>query len=106
MECSEANVKKIKNCLSKIIDKEESILEYATVKLSVCSPQTEKVFRSFIKEGILCVIINRNTSCLYLQLFELIEFHKAFEIELHTNISDGYTSRDNCFRIVEFPGFF
>lgn len=106
MECSEANVKKIKKCLSNIIDKEESILEYATVKLSVCSPQTEKVFRSFIKEGILCVVINRNTSCLYLQLFELIEFHKVFEIELYTNISDGYTVRDNYFHIIEYPGFF
>ena len=106
MECSEANVKKIKKCLSSIIAKEESILEYATVKLSICSPQTEKVFRSFIKEGILCVIINRNTSCLYLKLFELIEFHKVFEIELYTNISDGYTVSDNYFHIIEFPGFF
>ena len=106
MECSEANVKKIKKCLSNIIDKEESILEYATVRLSVCSPQTEKKFRSFLKEGILCVIINRKTSCLYLQLFEIIEFHKVFEIELYTNISDGYTVRDNYFHIIEFPGFF
>ena len=106
MECSEANVKKIKKCLSSIIDKEESILEYATVKLSICSPQTEKVFRSFIKEGILCVIINRNTSCLFLKLFELIEFNKVFEIELYTNIGDGYTVRDNYFHIIEFPGFF
>ena len=106
MECSEANVKKIKKCLVNIIDKEESILEYATVKLSVCSPQTEKVFRSFIKEGILCVIVNRNTSCLYLKLYELIEFNKVFEIELYTNISDGYTVRDNFFHIIEFPGFF
>ena len=106
MECSEANVKKIKKCLSSMLDKEESILEFATVKLSVCSPQTEKVFRSFIKEGILCVIINRNTSCLYLKLFELIQFHKVFEIELYTNISDGYTVRDNNFHIIEFPGFF
>ena len=106
MECSEANVKKVKKCLANIIDKEESILEYATVKLSICSPQTEKVFRSFIKEGILCVIVNRNTSCLYLKLYELIEFHKVFEIELYTNISDGYTVRDNFFHIIEFPGFF
>ena len=106
MECSEANVKKIKKCLSNIIDKEESILEYATVKLSVCSPQTEKVFRSFTKEGILCVIINRNSSCIYLKLFELIEFNKVFEIELYANISDGYTVRDNYFHIIEFPGFF
>ena len=106
MECSEANVKKVKKCLVNIIDKEESILEYATVKLSVCSPQTEKVFRSFKKEGILCVIVNRNTSCLYLKLYELIEFIKVFEIELYTNISDGYTVRDNFFHIIEFPGFF
>ena len=106
MECSEANVKKVKKCLVNIIDKEESILEYATVKLSICSPQTEKVFRSFIKEGILCVIVNRNTSCLYLKLYELIEFNKVFEIELYTNISDGYTVRDNFFHIIEFPGFF
>ena len=106
MECSEANVKKIKACLSNMIEKEESILEFATVKLSVCSPQTEKKFRSFIKEGILCVIINRNTSCLFLKLFELIEFNKVFEIELYTNISDGYTVRDNYFHIIEFPGFF
>ena len=106
MECSEANVKKIKKCLSNILDKEESILEFATVKLSICSPQTEKVFRSFIKEGILCVIINRITSCLYLKLFELIQFHKVFEVELYTNISDGYTVRDNNFHIIEFPGFF
>ena len=106
MECSEANVKKIKKCLASIIGKEESILEYATVKLSICSPQTEKVFRSFIKEGILCVIINRNTACLFLKLFELIEFNKVFEIELYTNISDGYTVRDNYFHIIEFPGFF
>ena len=106
MECSEANVKKIKKCLSGIIEKEESILEYATVKLSICSPQTEKQFKPFIKEGILCVIINRNTSCLYLQLFELLEFHKVFEIELYTNISDGYTVSDNYFHVIEFPGFF
>ena len=106
MESSEANIKKIKKCLSNIIGKEETILEYATVKLSVCSPQTGKYFRSFIKEGILCVIINRNTSCLFLKLFELIEFQKVFEIELYTNIMDGYTKVDNYFHVIEFPGFF
>ena len=106
MECSEANVKKVKACLSNMIEKEESILEFATVQLSICSPYTGKKFRYFIKEGILCVIINRNTSCLFLKLFEFIEFNKVFEIELYTNISDGYTVRDNYFHIIEFPGFF
>ena len=106
METSEANVKKIKKCLSDIIDPEETILEYATVKLSVCSPQTQLQFREFKKEGILCVIINRNNSCLFLKLFDLIELHKQFEIELYMNIKDGYTRIENYFHIIEFPGFF
>ena len=106
MECSEANVKRVKKCLMGKINKEESILECATVKLSICSPQTGKVFRSFDNEGILCVIVDRNKSCLYLKQYELIEFKVVFSIELYTNISDGYTVFGNHFHTIEFPGFF
>lgn len=88
------------------IKKEESIMECATVKLSICSPQTGKIFRSFDKEGILCVIIDRNKSCLYLKQYDLIEFKLIFSIELYTNIADGYTVNDNHFHVIEFPGFF
>ena len=106
MECSEANVKKVRKSLMNKIKKEESIMECATVKLSICSPQTGKIFRSFDKEGILCVIIDRNKSCLYLKQYDLIEFKLIFSIELYTNIADGYTVNDNHFHVIEFPGFF
>ena len=106
MECSEANVKKVRKSLMSKIKKEESIMELATVKLSICSPQTGKIFRSFDKEGILCVIIDRNKSCLYLKQYDLIEFKLIFSIELYTNIADGYTVNDNHFHVIEFPGFF
>ena len=106
MECSEANVKKVRKSLMNKIKKEESIMECATVKLSICSPQTGKIFRSFDKEGILCVIIDRNKSCLYLKQYNLIEFKLIFSIELYTNIADGYTVNDNHFHVIEFPGFF
>ena len=98
MECSEANVKKVRKSLMNKIKKEESIMECATVKLSICSPQTGKIFRSFDKEGILCVIIDRNKSCLYLKQYDLIEFKLIFSIELYTNIADGYTVNDNKYR--------
>lgn len=106
MECSEANIKKVKKSLIGKIKKEESIIEFATVKLSICSPQTGKVFRSLDKEGILCVIVDRNKSCLYLKQYDLIEFKLIFSIELYTNIADGYTVNDNHFHVIEFPGFF
>lgn len=86
MELS-GNVKKIKNVYS--------IEEYTSVKLSIYSPKIEKQFKPFTKEGILRVIITKNTSCLYFKLFELLEFHKVFKIELFLNINDGYTVSDN-----------
>ena len=106
MECSEANVKKVKKSLNNKINREESILECATVKLSICSPQTGKIFRSMEKEGILCVIVDRNKSCLYLKQYDLIEFKLIFSIELYTNIADGYTVCGIHFHTIEFPGFF
>ena len=105
MESSESNIRKIKNCLTTIIPKEESIIEFATVKLSIYTPN-EKRFLPFLNEGILSVTINRNNYCLYLQLYELIEFKKVFEIELYTNISEGYTVFNHFFHSIEFPGFF
>ena len=106
MESSETNMKRVKECISSIISKEESIIEFATAKLAICTPRTNKTFISFKKEGILCVISNRNYSCLFLQLFDMIEFTKVFEIELYTNIKEGYNAKDINFHTIEFPGFF
>lgn len=105
MESSESNIRKIKNCLTTVIPKEESIIEFATVKLSIYTPN-EKRFLPFLNQGILSVTINRNNRCLFLQLYELVEFKKVFEIELYTNISEGYTVFNPFFHSIEFPGFF
>ena len=104
MEFSESNSKRIKRCLSQIIPKEESVLEFVTAKLSICDYQ-ESEFVPLDTEGILCVVINRIKSCLYLQLFDIIEFKKRFEIELYTNIGDGYIAESKLFHIIEFPHF-
>ena len=106
MESSEININKIRECLTNLISKEESILELSTVLLSINSPKTNNIFIPFDKEGILCVIVNRKKSCLFLKLFDLIEFKKVFEIELYANIIDGYNAKDLFFHTIEFPGFF
>ena len=76
MEFSESNSKRIKRCLSQIIPKEESVLEFVTAKLSIYDYQ-ESEFVPLDTEGILCVVINRIKSCLYLQLFDIIEFKNS-----------------------------
>ena len=106
MESNEQNINKIRECLTNLIPKEESILELSTVLLSINSPKTNNIFLPFNKEGILCVIINRKKSCLFLQLFDLIEFKKVFEIELYANIIEGFNAKNLFFHTIEFPGFF
>ena len=106
MESNEQNINKIRECLTNLIPKEESILELSTVLLSINSPKTNNIFLPFNKEGILCVIVNRKKSCLFLQLFDLIEFKKVFEIELYANIIEGFNAKNLFFHTIEFPGFF
>ena len=100
-----SNSKRVKRCLSQIISKEESIIEFATAKLSICSFNTLQ-FHPFDKEGILCVVANRNHSCLFLQLFDIIEFKKVFEIQLYSNVAQGYIVKSKLFHYIEFPGFY
>ena len=106
MESSEENIKNIKQCISNMLSKEETIIEVSNVKLSICSKGTNNKFIQFKKEGILCVIVNRIYSCLFLQLYDLFDFSKVFEIELYSNIKIGYNIKDNNFHSIEFPGFF
>ena len=106
MESSEENIKNIKQCISNMLSKEETIIEVSNVKLSICSNGTNNKFIQFKKEGILCVIVNRIYSCLFLQLYDLFDFSKVFEIELYSNIKIGYNIKDNNFHCIEFPGFF
>ena len=58
-------------------------------------------------EGILCVMINRLLSNLYLQIYDILDFKKQFEIELYTNIllNKGYEVMSEKFHTIEFPTF-
>ena len=58
-------------------------------------------------EGILCVMINRLLSNLYLQIYDILDFKKQFEIELYTNIllNKGYEVMSEKFHAIEFPTF-
>ena len=58
-------------------------------------------------EGILCIVINRILSNLYLQIYDIMDFKKQFEIELYTNIllNKGYEVMNNKFHTIEFPTF-
>ena len=58
-------------------------------------------------EGILCIMINRLLSNLYLQIYDILDFKKQFEIELYTNIllNKGYEVMSEKFHTIEFPTF-
>ena len=56
MECSEANVKKVKKSFIEKIKKEESILECVTVELSICSPQAGKKLFHLIKKAFFALL--------------------------------------------------
>ena len=58
-------------------------------------------------EGILCIMINRLLSNLYLQIYDILDFKKQFEIELYTNIllNKGYEVMNEKFHTIEFPTF-
>ena len=58
-------------------------------------------------EGILCIMINRLLSNLYLQIYDILDFKKQFEIELYTNIllNRGYEIMSEKFHSIEFPNF-
>ena len=58
-------------------------------------------------EGILCIMINRILSNLYLQIYDILDFKKQFEIELYTNIllNKGYEVMSEKFHTIEFPTF-
>ena len=58
-------------------------------------------------EGILCIMINRLSSNLYLKIYDILDFKKQFEIELYTNIlfNKGYEVMSEKFHTIEFPTF-
>ena len=84
----------------------ETMLSYCKCQLYI-SYDNMSGFDNTGLEGILCVIINRVFSNLYLQIYDIMDFKKQFEIELYTNISlnKGYEVLTDKFHTIEFPSF-
>ena len=104
MEFSESNSKRIKLCINTILPLHQSLIEFSTTKLSI-GTFSSKQFHQLSKEGILCLVIDRLSNTLFLQLYDIIEFQKMFEIKLYLNIYDGYTVVNPYFHYIEFPYF-
>ena len=109
-EKDELEHEEIKTKLELIFDKKFSPTE---TMLCYCKGQIYISYDNFSGfdftglEGILCIIINRVFSNLYLQMYDIMDFKKQFEIELYTNISlnKGYEIMSEKFHTIEFPTF-
>ena len=110
VEKEEFEDKEIKTKLELIFDKKFGPTE---TMLCYCKGQIYISYDNFSGfdftglEGILCIVINRVFSNLYLQMYDIMDFKKQFEIELYTNISlnKGYEIMSEKFHTIEFPTF-
>ena len=109
-ELDEFNDKEIKTKLELILEKKflptETLLSYCKCQLYI-SYDYLRDFENTGLEGILCILVNRIYSNLYLQIYDVMDFKKQFEIELYTNIllNKGYEIASEKFHTIEFPTF-
>ena len=109
-ELDEFNDKEIKTKLELILEKKflptETLLSYCKCQLYISYDYLGD-FEYTGLEGILCILINRIYSNLYLQIYDVMDFKKQFEIELYTNIllNKGYEVAGEKFHTIEFPTF-
>ena len=109
-ELDEFNDKEIKTKLELIHEKKflptETLLSYCKCQLYISYDYLGD-FEYTGLEGILCILINRIYSNLYLQIYDVMDFKKQFEIELYTNIllNKGYEVAGEKFHTIEFPTF-
>lgn len=108
---------KLKIILKSKIPDYYSIIEFSNVKIYISyinsnstnnlsqNPQQE-TFDYTNLEGCLCLVINRKLSCLFLQLYDYINYNKVLELELYININKGYSILHDNFHCIEFPSFF
>ena len=84
----------------------QTMLNYCKCQLYI-SYDNKSGFEFTGLEGILCIVINRLLSNLYIQIYEIKNFEMQFEIELYTNISlnRGYKVLSPKFHSIEFPTF-
>ena len=97
---------KLEIVLEKKFTPTQTMLSYCKCQLYI-SYDNMMGFQYTGLEGILCVMINRLLSNLYLQVYDILDFKKQFEIELYTNIllNKGYEVMNDKFHTIEFPTF-
>ena len=97
---------KLEIVLEKKFTPTQTMLSYCKCQLYI-SYDNMMGFQYTGLEGILCVMINRLLSNLYLQVYDILDFKKQFEIELYTNIllNKGYEVMSDKFHTIEFPTF-
>ena len=109
-DLDEFNDKEIKTKLELILEKKflptETLLSYCKCRLYISYDYLGD-FEYTGLEGILCILVNRIYSNLYLQIYDVMDFKKQFEIELYTNIllNKGYEIASEKFHTIEFPTF-
>ena len=109
-ELDEFNDKEIKTKLELILEKKflptETLLSYCKCQLYISYDYLGDFEKTGL-EGILCILVNRIYSNLYLQIYDVMDFKKQFEIELYTNIllNKGYEIASEKFHTIEFPTF-
>ena len=109
-EKEEFEDKEVKTKLEVVLDKKftptQTMLSYCKCQLFI-SYDNMTGFQYTGLEGILCIMINRLLSNLYLQIYDIMDFKKQFEIELYTNIllNKGYEVMNPKFHTIEFPTF-
>ena len=97
---------KLEIILEKKYTPTQTLLSYCKCQLFI-SYENMTGFEYTGLEGILCVVINRLLSNMYLQIYDIMDFKKQFEIELYTNIllNKGYQVMSKKFHTIEFPTF-
>jgi len=109
-EIEEFDDKEIKTKLEVVLEKKfestQTMLSYCKCQLFI-SYENMTGFEYTGLEGILCIMINRILSNLYIQIYDIMDFKKQFEIELYTNImlNKGYEIMGPKFHTIEFPTF-
>lgn len=96
---------KVNVILTSNLSLDESLILYTYGKLYI-SYKEDSDFQYTQINGIISLVINRSQSVLYIQIYELSDFKKQFEIELYTNVESGYTISHKLFHCIEYPSFF
>ena len=98
------NETKIRLIISKYLPYTQTILKLCQANLYISKGQNLEY--NLVMNGILCLTISRTLSNLYIQMYDIYDFKKQFEIELYLNVEFGLEQLEETFYSIEYPTFF